>query len=279
MTRPRFTLAHVAVFGAIACTMFFNASYAIRQAGAHEHQAAMVVLALTIDLAKATFLPAAAAARARGLWFGPLLLVLLWLPALTYSTFAGYAYLTTTRSDAHVDDDAQAQARARIQATYDRATADLTTAKTSADWDATAACTRTRTPPQRSFCANVKATETKLEAAAVKLTATRLTHVNPEITALGDVLGWERPTLTLLIALFPAVLIELVAGLGLYALKEAPGQRTSIKAPERAQNPFPPAPPPHQPTPSKKTLDERSDAPSATSQSHRPLQWKRPATP
>lgn len=277
MTRPRFTLAHVAVFGAIACTMFFNASYAIRQAGAHEHQAAMVVLALTIDLAKATFLPAAAAARARGMWFGPLLLVLLWLPALTYSTFAGYAYLTTTRSDAHVDDDARAQARARIQATYDRAAADITTAKTAADWNATAACTRTRTQPQRSFCANVKATETKLEAAAANLTITNLIHVNPEITALGDVLGWERPTLTLLIALFPAVLIELVAGLGLYALK-ASSEPPSTKPSERPQCPFPSSGPPDQPPSSEKPPGKRSATFDGILQSHPPLTWRRPAT-
>lgn len=273
---PRLTLAHLPVFGAIACTIFFNASYAYGQAGAHEHQAAMVALAVTIDLAKATFLPAAAHYRAKRKLLGPALLVALWLPALAYSTFAGYAYLTTTRALAKVDDEAQAGTRARVQADYDRATADLATAKSSPDWTATGACTRPRTPPQRTFCTSVADTEKKLAGAASRLDQTPPTHVNPEVTALATVTGWSVPTVGFWVALFPAVLIELVAGLGLYALRSSGD--TAPKPSGRAQggrtlHPLP-APPPPSENPSSPLLSPAD----AVAILPRP-KWKRSTTP
>lgn len=276
MTWPRLTLAHVPVFGAIACTIFFNASYAYGQAGAHEHRAAMVALAVTIDLAKATFLPAAAHYRAKRKLLGPALLVALWLPALAYSTFAGYAYLTTTRALAKIGDEAQAGTRARVQADYDRTTADLATAKSSPDWTATGACTRPRTPPQRTFCTNVADTEKKLAVAARRLDQTPPTHVNPEVTALATVTGWPVPTVGFWVALFPAVLIELVAGLGLYALRSSgDASPKPLEHPQsgRQASPLPtPPPPPENPS---NALPSPADA---ISTSPRP-KWKRSATP
>ncbi len=232
------TLAHIPVFGAIAFTMTANASYAYGHANTHETQLAMVMLALTIDLAKATFLPAAARARLHGHRLGALLLVLLWLPALTYSTFAGYAYLTTTRAVATRDDEASAESRARTKADYDRAAADLATAKAHGDWSATGACTRPRTPQQRAFCRNVGATETKLNAAGAALADKRPVHVNPEITALAAVSGWPMTSVSFAIAVFPAVLIELVAGLGLYALRGNAIRGGPSHAPGRSQKHF-----------------------------------------
>lgn len=213
------TLAHIPVFGAIAFTMIANATYAYGHASTHEARFAMVMLALTIDLAKATFLPAAAHARLHRHRLGALLLVLLWFPALAYSTFAGYAYLTTTRAIAARDDQASDEERTRAKADYDRAGADLATAKAHADWSASGACTRPHTPPQRTFCRNVTATEAKLNAAAALLTRVRPAAVNPEIAALSAVSGWPMTIVSLAVTLFPAVLIELVAGLGLYALR------------------------------------------------------------
>ena len=279
MKRPYLSLAHMPVFGAIACTMVFNASYAHGQAGAHEHQVAMVALALTIDLAKATFLPAAAR-----LWSGkqrlrPILLVLLWVPALAYSTFVGYAYLTTTRTSAHVDDEARAQKRTRVQAEYDRTTSDLATAKASPDWSSTAACTRPRSNAHRAFCANVKSFEQKLDEASAMLTGIAPTHVNPELTALADVSGWALSSVSLWVSLFPAVLIELVAGLGLYALRQSADPTREERAPERATAAFSASPPPPQPTPLENAPEGRLDASGTTSQSKPPLKWKRAATP
>jgi len=201
-----------------------------------------VGLALTIDLAKATFLPAAAHYRAQGRILGPLLLLMLWCPALGYSTFAGYAYLTTTRAAAHVEAEAQENNRNRVSAAYDRASADLATAKQAPEWDASAACTRPRTKTQRSFCANVADTVAKLDATSERLTTTPLHHINPEISGLATITGWSIMTLTFLIAFVPAVLIELVAGLGLYALR---GQRpvrdphpSTTEASQRRAKPF-----------------------------------------
>ncbi len=256
--------------------MFFNASYAHGQAGAHEHQVAMVALALTIDLAKATFLPAAAHFRSQGKILGPLLLMLLWLPALAYSTFAGYAYLTTTRANAHLDDEAQAGNRIRAQADYDRATKDLATAKTTADWTTTAACTRPRTTPQRTFCSRVAETEKKLAEASKIVGSIRPTHVNPEITTLATVSGWTVPTLAFLVALFPAVLIELIAGLGLYVLR-SPTRPVVADPIGGAQNPGPPSALPSQPTAPQNPPSGLPGALSDASPSPPRPTWKLPA--
>jgi hypothetical protein len=225
------TIAHIPVFGAIIFTMAANASYAIGLANAVHGQALMVMLALTIDIAKATFLPAAAHAKAQGKTLGALLLLGLWFPALTYSTYAGYAYLTTTRATAHLDDEAAAGVRDRTQTDYGQAKADLATAKASADWKTSAACTRPQNKSQRTFCANVQTTQKKLDTDAALLTAKPLVAVNPEVALLVSLTGLANDTVKFLVTLFPAVLIELLAGLGLYALRAKPTPKAAIPAP------------------------------------------------
>ena len=215
------TPAHLPVFGAIACTMFFNGSYAYANAEAAENKVAMVALALTIDLAKCSFLSAAAHLRTQGRLLGPLLLVLLWVPALAYSTFSGYAYLLTTRAGAHVGAHATAGERDRADQTFQTATADLVAAKSDPLWQKTAACTRTTTTRERSFCTNIGAIEKRITSAEATLNRVPPREAQPEIARLVTATGWTAQSLAFLVALFPAVLIELVAGLGLYALRSS----------------------------------------------------------
>lgn len=241
------TPAHLPVFGAIACTMFFNGSYAYTNAEAAENKLAMVALALTIDLAKCSFLPAAAHLRTQGRLFGPILLVLLWIPALAYSTFSGYAYLLTTRASAHVGAHASADERIRADHTYRNATADLAAAKTDPLWQKTAACTRTPSTRERSFCTNVGTIGSRLAAAEAVLNRVPPREAQPEIARLVSTTGWTAPSLGFLVALFPAVLIELVAGLGLYALRSSP--KPLERAEEALQAPagYPQSPAPQNP--------------------------------
>lgn len=229
MPRPNITLAHAPVFGAIACTLFFNAQYAMLHAGPDEQLLAAIALSLTIDLAKATFLPAAARMAGERRHFAALLLVLLWFPALGYSTFAAYGYLASTRANANVIHEIDAGDRARAEADYRRAEADLATAKAHPDWQATGACTRPRTKTHRAFCKSLTETQANLDAAAARLGTTRPVHVMPEVAGLVAATGWPMATITLLIVLVPAVLIELLAGLGLYVLRRPP----PAKAPQK----------------------------------------------
>ena len=242
------TPVHLPVFGAIACTMFFNGSYAYENAEATENKLAMVALALTIDLAKCSFLPAAAHLRREGRVLGPLLLVLLWVPALAYSTFSGYAYLITTRAGAHVSAHASADERTRADQTYRAASADLAAAKSHPLWQKTAACTRSTTQRERSFCTNVGAIGARLAAAEAILNRVPPREAQPEIARLVTATGWTAQSLAFLVALFPAVLIELVAGLGLYALRSSPkpleGSQDALQTPERQPPPPTPQNPP-----------------------------------
>lgn len=262
-------LAHIPVFSAIACTMYFNGAYAYANALEAENKLAMVALALTIDLAKCTFLPAAAHLSGQGRRFGPFLLVLLWLPALGYSTFSGYAYLATTRAGAHVNSHATAEARTRAADIYRQATADLNAAKANPDWQTTGACTRTRKSTERTFCANVAALQNRLATTEAVLNDAPPGEAQPEIAALAQVTGWPTLTLAFLIALVPAVLIELVAGLGLYALRGPP--KRSARPAEKVCSVVP-APP----TPSIVQSSQTAPAPAAAQPRQR---WTMRSTP
>lgn len=261
-------VAYLPVLGAIGFTMWANATYAYAHAGDMHSQIAMVVLALTIDMAKASFLPAASHARAAGRRLAPLLLVLLWLPAFTYSTFAGYAFLTTNRATAAQTGNAEAEVRSLLQADYTRLSGDLATAKRSPDWQATAACTRPRRQAQHVFCQRLTTTQGKLDDVSARLATQPLAEVNPEITTLSAVLGWSSTTISLAVALFPAILVELVAGLGLYVLRPAPRTASELLKPYSAAFLSPSLP-----LPTTQTQNPTETSPNAPR-----LKWKVPAT-
>lgn len=226
-------VARLAVLGAIACTLWFNGSYAWSKGDTIVNQLGMVALALSIDLCKCSFLPAASLLW-RSKWYLPaLVLIPLWLAAFAYSTFAGYAYLTGNRSAVTITEEAAAGQRIRAQADYDAATADLAIGKRATDWTVSAACTAPRNHRQRSFCANVARTQSKLTAASDVLTRVAPVRIEPEVSVIAANTGWAASSIRLLVALVPAALIELVASLGLYALT---GRALSERSGNRAES-------------------------------------------
>lgn len=222
-------LARIAVYGAILCTLYFNGTYAWSKGGDDLHRYGMVAVALTIDLCKAGFLPAASHLW-RNTWRIPaLVLFALWPLTFAYSTFAGFASITTNRTATTAVAEANAQQRARAQADYDQATAALTLAKQSAYWSASSACTAPSTIKQRAFCVNVSATKNQQEAATATLNTSTLVYVDPEVSVLRDNTGLTMPTLLLIIAAVPALILELVSSLGLYAISKRPTLKASQK--------------------------------------------------
>lgn len=211
--------ARLAVIAAVLCSLWFNGSYAYAKAHSPSQQLAMVAVALSIDLCKCAFLPAASVLWAEGRRLAPTVLVLLWPLAFSYSLFAGYASVATNRSDASTLTETQAQARLRAQGTYDQVTADLTTAKQTSLWTATAACTAAKTNAQRTFCANIDELLGQQRAAAISLDASRVVKTDPELSLLASVTTLPLPTLAIAIAFAPALILELVSSLGLYATR------------------------------------------------------------
>ena len=228
--------ARIAVFGAIACSLWFNGSYAWNKGGALPYQLSMVALAVTIDLCKCGFLSAASALWHAGWRVAPLCLVLLWAPALAYSTFAGFASITASRATRTVDDQAKADVRTRLQTTYDAATARLTAAQSSSLWRATSACTSPRTKAHRQFCASVDEAKREQASAAAGLDRTDAVAVDAEMYVLTANTAIPTPTLTLIVALWPAVLIEFVASLGLYAVTRPSQRQPSWRAQQAFSN-------------------------------------------
>lgn len=226
-------LARIAVFGAILCTLWFNGSYAWSKGGDDLHRYGMVAVALTIDLCKCGFLPAASHLWRNNWRIPAVVLFLLWPLTFAYSTFSGFASISTNRSITSSATEGQAQQRTRTQAAYDQATAALDLAKTSPLWTATAACTTAKTNKQRDFCDNIETTKNQQEAAAAILNTTTPAHVDPEVTVLKDNTGLTLPALLLIIAAAPALILELVSSLGLYAISRRPIREASGKPVER----------------------------------------------
>lgn len=210
--------ARIAIIGAVMCTLWFNGSYAWSKGGALPHQLSMVALALTIDLCKASFLPAASILWRQNARVPAFLVMALWPFALGYSTFAGYAYLTTHRTEVALEDEAQANRRRVAQTDYDRILDELETARASSIWKTTAACTDPRSERHRNFCSSARATEIKLNEVSAALAAQTPAQADPELAVLAELTGWRTAFLTIVIAVVPALLLELIASIGPYAV-------------------------------------------------------------
>ncbi len=275
--------ARLGVAGAILCTMYFNGSYAWSKGGDPTNQIALVALAVSIDLCKCGCLPAASHLWHHRRWLAAVVLFLLWPLTFVYSTYAGYAAITTNRSAASATGEGQAGQRARAQAAYDQATADLATAKASPLWNATAACTVPKTSPQRTFCDGVDSTKSDQTAAALKLDGGKPVHVDAELTVLSDYTRLPLATLILIIGLVPALILELVSSLGLYAVTNnrpagSPGRRVnrfSISWPIRARTIAKNSPA------TAPAASDRSQVPTVTVPEGQPpqIKWKIPAAP
>lgn len=211
-------IARLAVYASILCTLWFNGSYAWSKGGTEIQQYGMVAVAITIDLCKCGFLPAASHLW-RNAWRVPaIVLVLLWPLAFAYSVFSGFASITTNRSATSAVAEGQVQQRSRNQVAYDQATAALDLAKASQLWTTTTACTSIKTTKHTEFCKGLEALTNQQQTAAAVLNTTMPAHADPEITVLRDNTGLSMPSLQLLISAVPALILELVSSLGLYAI-------------------------------------------------------------
>lgn len=210
-------LARVAVAGAILCTMWLNGSYAASKAVHDIDRVALVAIALSIDLAKCSFVSIAALLRANGRPWPALLAVVLWVPCLAYSTFAGYSMITTNRTTAGADTQGIAERRDRAQRIYEEANREVVLANSSPLWTASAACTAPR-PTHRAFCDSVAKAKASRDAASTILSQLTPTIANPELAALTRTSGIDASTLALAAALLPALLLELLASIGSYVV-------------------------------------------------------------
>ncbi len=252
-------LTRLAILGAALCTLWFNGSYAYAKAAGDAHQIAMVAVALTIDLCKCAFLPAAAHLFTTGFVARAAVLVALWPLAFGWSLYSGYSSLTTNRSLANVSVEGDAQSRTRAQTDYDQATAALTTAKRSPLWEASAACTTPKTAAHKNFCDGVGRITQSQSTANTTLKASKPASVDPEITLIASITAIPRDRLLFWIAFAPALILELLSSFGAYAISATAVRppRTPVKsflsrllptpAPTQQNTPTPPPALPHTP--------------------------------
>ena len=227
-------LARLAVLMAAGTTLFFNGSWAWHAVDAAHHRAGLVALALAIDLCKITFLGAAAWCWNANLRLRALTLLLLWPLAFSASTFMGYASLTTQTGAADAVVQGQASNRARLQAQYDRANDALIAARKAPDWTATNACTTLRTNPHRNYCANVQALQKTVDDLARQLGPAPSVTARQDLQRLAQETGIATERLAFYAALFPALLLELLASFGSYAVGSRSGSPNSSQKPSQA---------------------------------------------
>lgn len=215
-------LARLSITAAVLCTMWLNGSYAWNKAAEFHDRLAFVAIALTIDLAKCSLLGVAATLRVNSFRLAALLAVILWLPCFACSTFWGYSMITTTRATTSAGTEGLAQQRARAQTAYDDAARDLATAKASPFWPQSASCTAPK-QRQKEFCAGVARLRTVQQQAAQTLTSLAPVEANPEQSVLAKTFGIDTAHVVLAIALVPAILLELLASVGSYAVSRSIG--------------------------------------------------------
>jgi hypothetical protein len=214
-------IARLAVYAAIAVTMYVNGSYAWSKGGSPADQFAMLGLALAIDGCKCSFLRVASLCKQDGRSLPAILLFFMWWPCLVYSTFAGYSYLHSNRTTVSTGKQASAEERQRAQAAHDQAAADLRLATANPLWTTTSACTTVAKGKPKDFCENI-------------LTRIAPTDANPEVTGLAANTGFTPERVQFLIALVPAILVELLASVGFYAI----GKHPTEKAPRKPAGAF-----------------------------------------
>jgi hypothetical protein len=211
------TLARLGAWGAVASTIVCNGLYGWSQGAELPQKLGMLAIAATIDLCKCGFLPAASNQWAQGFKLRAILIaVLLWPPALAYSTFCGYSTITTTRTAASSGIAAEEQEHARAQRSYDEATAALAIAEQHPLWAASSACQAVKSR-HRSFCASIVRTRAERAAAEAILNRTKPVTANPEARGIAGFTGIAFSSVVFWIALWPALLIELIASIAFYA--------------------------------------------------------------
>jgi hypothetical protein len=222
-------IARCAVYGAVLVTMYFNGMYAWSKGGAPMDQYAMLAFALSIDGCKASFLRAASLCWRDHHRAVATSLFVLWWPCFAYSTFAGFSYLHTNRAVVSSDKVGHAQERQRAQTTYDQAGADLKLAITSPHWAASASCTLPPKGKGKEFCDGVARLKTTQASAAAILTRITPTDANPEVSGLASTTGLTPDRVQNIIALVSAILIELLASVGFYAIGSRINSKGSSK--------------------------------------------------
>lgn len=211
-------LARLAVLMAAGTTLFFNGSWAWQSVDATHHRLGLVALALAIDLCKITFLGAAAWCWAANLRLRALTLLLLWPLAFAASTFMGYASITAQTGAADAVTDGKSQDRARLMERYTRARDALAAARKAPEWQATNACTTPRTNPQRTYCANARTLQQAMDDLAAQLGPAPAVTSRQDLQRLSQETGIAAERLAFYAAFLPALLLELLASFGSYAV-------------------------------------------------------------
>lgn len=211
-------VARFAVVLAVSTTLWFNASYAFGKADALPQQLGLVAAAVTIDLAKCSFLTVAALLWHQHYRLRAVILLVIWPWLFLFSTFCGYAAIAGNRSFTSAVTEGQAQERARAQSRYDQAVANLKTAQASPLWSLTAACTASKLNSQRAYCDNIKSLQQAVAVASNALGPAPTVTPDPELATLKETMGISVAWLAFLVSALPALLIELASSLGSYAL-------------------------------------------------------------
>lgn len=211
-------LARCAVLIAAITTLYFNGSYAWNTADATHGKAGFVAMALAIDLCKITFLGAATWCWGKRLYLRALVLLLIWPLAFSASTFMAYSAITTQKTTAAAVTDGLAGDRLRLQDRYDGTRQDLATAKADTNWRDTSSCTRPRIRSHRAYCERVASLQTSLDTLADQLGPAPTITAQQDLTQLAATTGMSVAQIAFLAAFLPALLLELIASLGSYAV-------------------------------------------------------------
>lgn len=242
----KFSPAFLAPTIAAGASAWFSCTYAWALGHDEHDKYGLVAFALAIAIGNASFLAIASNQWRDKLRIRALCLLILWALCFGVSLTTGFGYFVSNRMASSADDVGHAEERQRAQDKRQTAMDALTEAKSSEEWKATQACTVQRTTKRKEFCAKVKGLEETQRDAEATLDRIQPVTPNPEIKALATTFGMTFEKMLTLMAMIPALAIELIASFGFFAIRqrmnskaipEPQGGQESVSAPQPPKSP------------------------------------------
>jgi hypothetical protein len=216
---------------AAVVTIALNAHHGFKSAATLEYAVMFAALNAALDISKCTLIPIGMHAMKARRWAAALAAFTLFPLLFVNSVWNAVSQVAISRDAGKATAVADLQAHQRAAAEHKRLLAELALMQASRTFETTAACTRTMSRTARTFCSTIDRTKADMKAAAATLASSTPVDPQPQITLLAAITGRSVSLLTLILAVVPVLLAELVGSFGFFiAAQHAPG---AIERPQK----------------------------------------------
>lgn len=210
----------VATIAICIITASMNAAFGYGLAPDPFHAILLASGAVFVDVLKWIALPIWRQAQGTGPKAAALVIFVI---SMSYSFAAAFGFAVLNRHAAAGIHQAAADSRARSLADHQRLTRDLALAEVDPLWKATAACTKPAGKSQRAFCEAHRQRQLQATALATRVEEGGTRDPDPQARLLADLTGLTLINAQRTLAMTVALVLEVIACLGLYAITRPAG--------------------------------------------------------